>query len=269
MERTVPPLDAGTLRAALTGAWAQVDVVERTGSTNADLMAAAAAGAPDRTVLVAEHQDAGRGRMTRTWVSPPGSGITASVLLRPVGVPHSRFGWLPLIAGLAALDTARQFGVTAAGLKWPNDLLAGEEPRKVAGILAEVVDARSPAVVVGIGVNVTAAPPEQPFAGSLAEQGVTADRTEVLVALLGHLATREAAWRAGRGDPDGTRLRADYRAGCASLGTEVRVELPGGAVLTGIAEDVDIDGRLLVLDPVGHRRAIAAGDVVHLRPGGS
>ena len=62
-----------------------------------------------------------------------------------------------------------------------------------------------------------------------------------------------------------TRVRADYRAACLSLGAPVRVELPGGAIHTGIAEDVDTDGRLLLLDPAGHRRAVAAGDVVHLR----
>jgi BirA family biotin operon repressor/biotin-[acetyl-CoA-carboxylase] ligase len=88
----------------------------------------------------------------------------------------------------------------------------------------------------------------------------------VLVALLTNLAEREAHWRAGRGDPEQTRLRADYRAACASLGSEVRVELPGGTQLTGIAEDVDPDGRLLLLEPAGHRRAVSAGDVVHLRP---
>lgn len=266
MNRTARPLDAVALRAALGGAWAQVDVVDRTGSTNADLIAAAAAGAPDRTVLVAEHQDAGRGRLTRSWVSPPGSGLTVSVLLRPAGVPASRLAWLPLLAGLALLDTVRELGGTTAGLKWPNDLLLGPSRRKVAGILGEVADPGSVAVVVGIGLNVGAAPPDLAMATSLVTEGIDVERADVLVALLGHLAEREARWREGRGDPDVGRLRADYRAGCASLGEEVRVELPGGAMLTGIAEDVDVDGRLLILDPAGHRRAVAAGDVVHLRP---
>lgn len=262
MDRTVRPLDADVLRAALVGPWAQLDVVERTGSTNADLMAATVAGAPDRTVLVAEHQDAGRGRLTRSWVAPPGSGITVSVLLRPSGVPASRFGWLPLLTGLALLDTVRAFTAAPAGLKWPNDLLMGDG-LKVAGILAEVVDHVHPAVVIGIGCNVAAAPPDQPGATSLAAQGVPAGRGEVLIALLTRLAEREEAWRRGRGDPGA--LRTDYRAGCASLGSQVRVELPGGAAFTGIAEDVDSDGRLLVVDPTGHRRAVAAGDVMHLR----
>ncbi len=266
MKRTARPLDAVALRAALGGTWARLDVVDRTGSTNADLMVAAATGAPDRTVLVAEHQDAGRGRLSRAWVSPPGSGLTVSVLLRPTGVPASQLAWLPLLAGLAVLDTVRGLGAHTAGLKWPNDLLLGPARRKVAGILAEVADPVHPAVVIGIGINISAAPADQPGATSLATEGIDADRAEVLVALLGHLAEREARWRDCRGDPDVGTLRADYRAGCASLGVEVRVELPGGATLTGIAEDVDRDGRLLLLDPAGHRLAVAAGDVVHLRP---
>ncbi len=266
-----PPLDADALRAALVepaGPWARLDVVERTGSTNADLLAAAAAGASDRTVLVAEHQDAGRGRLSRTWVAPPGSGLTVSVLFRPTGVRSVRFGWIPLLAGLALLDTVRGLTSSPAGLKWPNDLLLGADQRKVAGILAEATDgAFGPAVVVGIGVNVGGAPADEPGATSLATEGAgAAGRHSVLVALLTALAAREAAWRAAGGDPDATGLRADYRAGCASLGSEVRVLLPGDQTVTGVAEDVDGDGRLLLLGSAGRRRAIAAGDVVHLRP---
>lgn len=263
MNGTTRPLDADGLRSALAGPWALVDVVESTGSTNADLLAAAESGAPDRTVLVAERQEAGRGRLARSWVSPPGTGLTVSVLLRPTGVPPSRFGWLPLLTGLALLDAVRALATVPCGLKWPNDLLVGAEPRKAAGILAEVTGG---AVVVGIGVNVAAAPLDQPGATSLHAEGAPVDRSELLVGLLTRLAERETAWRAGRGDPDATRLRADYRGGCLSLGEQVRVELPGGSVHTGIAEDVDADGRLLLLDASGRRRAVAAGDVVHLRP---
>jgi BirA family biotin operon repressor/biotin-[acetyl-CoA-carboxylase] ligase len=266
MNVTAQPLDAEALRAAVLGPWAQLDVVERTGSTNADLMAAAVAGAPDRTVLVAEYQESGRGRLTRSWVSPPGTGITVSVLLRPAGVPPSRFGWLPLLAGLAVLDTVREFTSAPARLKWPNDVLLGERQHKVAGILAEVADAHRPAVIIGIGLNVGAAPADQPAATAMAAEGGPAERGAVLITLLTRLAEREEQWRQGRGDPETTRLRADYRAACASLGSRVRVELPGGTLITGIAEDVDPDGRLLLLDPAGHRRAVSAGDVVHLRP---
>ncbi|GJF06992.1 biotin--[acetyl-CoA-carboxylase] ligase [Pseudonocardia sp. D17] len=269
------PLDIDLLRPALlapVGPWSRVDLVAETGSTNADLLAAAARGAPDRSVLVAEHQSSGRGRLTRSWESPPGSGITVSVLWRPQEVPADRFGWLPMLAGLALLDTVREFCAAPSGLKWPNDLLLGPEGRKAAGILAEMtaVTGGGPGVVLGIGLNVGATIPQLPAgATSLAEEGaVGVDRAELLVALLRRLAAREAAWRDARGDAEAVGLRADYRAGCSSLGSRVRVELPGGESLTGMAEDVDVHGRLLLLDADGTRRPVAAGDVVHLRAAG-
>lgn len=267
-----PPLDVDALRAALLapiGPWAALDLVERTGSTNADLLAAAAAGAVDRTVLVAEHQEAGRGRLTRIWESPPRSGITVSVLWRPEGVPADRFGWLPMLAGLALLDTVRDFTDVQAGLKWPNDLLLGPGQRKAAGILAEMtaVTGGGPGVVLGIGLNVGAALDElPPGATSLAAEGAEVDRGALLITLLTRLAAREKQWRAAAGDAEAIGLRGDYRAGCASLGSAVRVELPGGTSLVGMAEDVDAHGRLLLLGADGRRQPIAAGDVVHLRP---
>lgn len=263
-------LDAEALRDELVaphGPWTRIDVVDQTGSTNADLLAAAAAGAADRTVLVARHQQAGRGRLTRGWVSPPGSSLAMSVLLRP-RISVAAFSWLPLLAGLAVVDALHDTGSTDVGLKWPNDVLLGPRQRKVAGILAETAASTddTPGVVVGIGINVSAIPEGlDAEATSVAAEGGTANRAHVLVALLRRLAVRESQWRAVGGDPDASRLRADYRSCCLTLGTHVRVELPGGEFLHGIAEDVDRDGRLLVLDRTGQRRAIAAGDVVHLR----
>jgi BirA family biotin operon repressor/biotin-[acetyl-CoA-carboxylase] ligase len=262
-------LDERALRAGLVapaGPWAALDVVDRTGSTNADLLAAAAAGAPDRTVLVARHQDAGRGRLGRGWVAPPG-GLTVSVLLRPGAVPPDRYGWLPLLGGLALHDVVRGLLPVRSCLKWPNDLLLGDGQRKAAGILAEATTGPDgTAVVLGVGLNVVGRPEELPDgATSLAAEGAAeVDRGGLLVAFLLRLAERESAWRAAGGDLGG--LRADYRAACGSLGAEVRVELPGGMVVAGMAEDVDEDGRLLLLGADGNRRAVAAGDVVHLRP---
>jgi BirA family transcriptional regulator, biotin operon repressor / biotin---[acetyl-CoA-carboxylase] ligase len=264
--------DAAALRAALVGpagAWARVDVVGQVGSTNAALLASAASGAPDRSVLVAEYQDAGRGRLGREWVSPPGTGVTVSVLLRPAAVAPDHYGWLPLLAGLAVRDAVRELVPARVCLKWPNDLLLGDEQRKAGGILAEATSGPDgTAVVLGIGLNVAGGPDELPGgATSLHAEGAEAvDRTKVLVAVLTRLAERESAWRAAGGDADAHRLRTDYRAACSSLGAEVRVELPGGMTATGMAEDVDGDGRLLLLGADGQRRAIAAGDVVHLRP---
>jgi BirA family biotin operon repressor/biotin-[acetyl-CoA-carboxylase] ligase len=269
------PWDAAALRAALTGPrgpWSRLDVVERVGSTNAALLAAAGQGAPDRAVLLAERQDAGRGRLGREWVTR-GDAIAVSVLLRPDGVAPERFGWLPLLAGLAVHDAVAPLLTVTACLKWPNDLLVGPEQRKAAGILAEATTGPDgTAVVLGIGINVGGDGADGPDPDDLpagattlaAAEGAGIDRQQLLVALLTRLAEREAQWRAARGDPGGAR--AAYREVCGSLGAEVRVELPGGMAVTGMAEDVDADGRLLLLGADGHRRAIAAGDVVHVRP---
>ncbi|MFC5992796.1 biotin--[acetyl-CoA-carboxylase] ligase [Pseudonocardia hispaniensis] len=273
MSPDTSPLDVDRLRTTLlapVGPWANLDVVERTGSTNADLLAAAAAGAPDRSVLVAEHQASGRGRLARTWESPPGSGITVSVLWRPVGVPADRFGWLPMLGGLALLDAVREFCPAEAGLKWPNDLLLGTEQRKAAGILAEMtaVGGGGPGVVLGIGLNVAASRAQLPAgATSLAEEGAAdVDRSDLLIVLLTRLAEREAHWREAGGDAEAAGLHAAYRAACLSLGMQVRVELPGGETRVGMAEDIDGHGRLLLLGQDGARQGVTAGDVVHLRP---
>jgi BirA family biotin operon repressor/biotin-[acetyl-CoA-carboxylase] ligase len=264
----VTALDIDALRAALGDRAAAVDVVEVTGSTNADLLAAARAGAPDRTVLVAERQDAGRGRLDRSWVSPPGAGLTFSVLLRPSGLPGERVGWLPLLAGLSVVRAVSALSAVPVALKWPNDVLLGPDQAKCAGILAEAdpVAPGGPAVVVGIGLNVSTAPADLPEgATSLHAAGARLDRGQVLAAVLTRLLDDEAAWRAVRGDPDAGGLRAAYRAACATLGRDVRVSLPDGSALLGRAEDLDPDGRLLLRPESGAMRAVAAGDVVHVR----
>ena len=242
-----PGWDAAALRAALVepaGRWARLDVVDRVGSTNAELLAAAAQGAPDRSVLVAECQEAGRGRLGRDWVTLPGAGIAVSVLLRPDGVSPDRFGWLPLLAGLAVHDAVSTLLPVVACLKWPNDLLVGEAQRKAGGILAEATTGpNGTAVVLGIGLNVTGAPDDLPARGHRTSPPERSgpreptircggrhrlDRSALLVAVLTRLAAREAAWRAGGGRPGRRPPPGHYRAVCGSLGAEVRVELPGG-----------------------------------------
>ncbi|WP_028925938.1 biotin--[acetyl-CoA-carboxylase] ligase [Pseudonocardia acaciae] len=263
-------LDVTALRTELAGVVAKLDVVERTGSTNADLLAAARSGAADRTVLVAELQEAGRGRLDRRWTSPSHAGLTFSVLLRPIGVPPSRWGWLPLLAGVSLVHTIRSLTTVDAALKWPNDLLLGppHDRRKAAGLLAEVANGGDdPSVVLGIGLNVRTRADQLPdTATSLAAQGADVPRAELLTALLRRLLADEAAWREAGGDPDASGLRAAYRAACATLGARVRIELPGAErTLLAVAEDVDEDGRLVVREPNGVTRAVASGDVVHLR----
>ncbi len=125
-----------------------------TGSTNDDLLAAAATGAPDRSVLVADHQTAGRGRLDRRWEAPPGANLLVSILFRTVPSPPST---LTQRVGLAAIDARRAAAGVDAVLKWPNDLLVGE--RKLAGILAQ--RAADGSIVVGLGLNVGWAPGAQ------------------------------------------------------------------------------------------------------------
>ncbi|HEY3611708.1 MAG TPA: biotin--[acetyl-CoA-carboxylase] ligase [Pseudonocardiaceae bacterium] len=263
-------MDVDRLRADLAGRYAAVDTVVRTGSTNADLSAAAQRGAADRTVLIADEQTAGRGRLGRKWTSPPDAGLYLSVLLRPTGVPAPRLSWLALLAGVALVRTAR-FAGAAAVLKWPNDLLLGPDQRKGAGVLAEVGSSAGNWVVIGIGLNVLAAPDIPPGAGglaatSLADAGATVlDRTELASRLLTELALLDDAWRATDGDADASGLHAEYREHCVTFGRRVRVELPSGAH-TGVATGLEPDGTLVVRTDDGVARSVSAGDVVHLRP---
>ncbi|MGW0941867.1 biotin--[acetyl-CoA-carboxylase] ligase [Streptomyces sp. NPDC002623] len=268
-----PPLNAPTLRRALVregGLWSQVDVVQRTGSTNSDLVAAASAGrAGEGAVLVAEEQTAGRGRLDRQWTAPPRSGLFFSVLLTPSEVPVARWGWLPLLTGVAvATGLSRAAGVDTA-LKWPNDLLVtvGGEERKAGGILAE--RAGEDAVVVGVGVNVSLRADELPVpqAGSLALAGAVAtDRDPLLRGVLRSLEEWYGRWRTAGGDPVASGLQETYAAGCATLGRTVRAELPGNRSLVGEAVAVDGDGRLVIATEEGVQQPVGAGDIVHLRP---
>ncbi len=277
------PLDAAVLRAELIGSglgWRQLDVVAETGSTNADLLARAAAGIDiDGAVLIAEHQTAGRGRHDRGWSTAPRAQITMSVGVRVADVPAAGWGWLSLATGVAIVDAvAPLLEVTGAeaGLKWPNDVLAGppNSRGKLAGILAEVA---RPVLVVGVGLNVTQAPEEVEGTGatSLFDLGVPApDREQLVRRLLRELGARIAAWRATRGAD--LQLAADYRARSLTIGSRVRAELPGGKDVVGTASGVDAWGRLCLEteratggltgeDQHGQTVVVSAGDVVHLR----
>ncbi len=230
-----------------------------TGSTNAVAAAAALAGAAAGLVVVAEHQTGGRGRLDRSWESPPRAGLTFSVLLRPA-VPRDRWAVLTLLAAGAAAAAVRQQVDVAAGVKWPNDLVVGD--RKLAGLLAEVV---GDAVVIGMGINVSTRSAELPAgATSLAvESGRAIDRPPVLLAVLRALATAYDGWEAAGGNA-ATALSA-YRELSATLGREVRASLPAGVTLAGRAVEIDPTGRLVLELANGERRTLAAADVVHLR----
>lgn len=264
-----PPLNAPALRRALVqpeGLWTSLDVVTTTGSTNSDL-AARADELPEGAVLVAEEQTSGRGRLDRSWTAPARSGLFLSVLLKP-DVPVHRWGWLPLLTGVAAATGLAKSAGVDISLKWPNDLLVsiGGEERKTGGILAE--RAGEDAIVVGLGVNVTLREDELPVpaAGSLLlADAVSTDRDTLLRAVLRSLGQWYGDWVRADGDPEASGLQAAYTDGCATLGRRVRADLPGERMLEGEAVGLDGDGRLVVATEGGGTEAVGAGDIVHLR----
>lgn len=276
------PLDADALRRALVetppAPYTSLEVVDEIGSTNAELLSRATRGATDRSVLLAEYQASGRGRLGRAWTAPPRTQVAMSVLLRPGAVSPTLFGWLPLVTGLAVRDGLVAAGGVDATLKWPNDVLV--DGNKIAGILSEMTavpgggdfGVRLPALVVGMGINVSLTREQLPVphATSLALVGGVTDRDDIARAVLEALARRHMQWREcerGSGSTISDELMAEYSDACSTLGADVRVLLPGDVVRTGRADHVDRDGRLVVVTS-GGELSVAAGDVTHVRPVG-
>ncbi|UWF78166.1 biotin--[acetyl-CoA-carboxylase] ligase [Microbacterium neungamense] len=242
----------------------RLEVLPESSSTNAALrtLAADREAWPHLSVLVTDNQTHGRGRLDRTWTTPPGTALAISVLLRVLPASADARGWLPLLAGLAMTEAvAAQLPGAAVGLKWPNDVLVGE--RKICGILAE---ATPDAVIIGSGVNTAMDAGQLPVgtATSFAVEGVDADPDRLLADYLRGLDGLLSALIAAD-DAEASGLRAMVSARCLTLGREVVVHLPGGAELRGTATRLEADGRLVVTGD-GQERAIAAGDIVHLRP---
>lgn len=275
-----PPLDAVALTTALTGAgsmWREIEVLQESPSTNAVVAEQARAGAQEGLVVVAEHQTAGRGRLDRVWTTPPRAALTFSILLVPDRVPTSQWPWLPLLTGIAVAEGVRRVTDLPCSLKWPNDVLVGEE--KVAGILVERIEtATVPAAVVGVGLNVSTRQDELPVesATSLQLRGArTADRSVILREVLRTFEALYLQWQADSGDAE-KGLVASYLRRCVTVGRRVRVVLPTGEQVVGLAEGVDVDGRLRVSTGAGvgtgegtetgnRVRVLGAGDVVHVR----
>lgn len=279
-------LDLERIRTALADDFTTIDFVEKTGSTNTDLMQAT--NVADGTVLLADEQLSGKGRLGRTWTAPAGSQVIFSVLLLPESLEH--LGTLPLAAGLAVTDS-----IEGTVLKWPNDVHI--DGNKLCGILAEAgpvgqafkaapkteltkvevgkaevnkaevnkaevnkaVGGAAPSarVVVGMGINVTLTREDLPIekATSLALEGRDTDRTELAINVLKNLRRRIVQWE--NHDP---QLLRDYRAVCSSLGQQVRLETPSGDVI-GHVDEIGEDGRIMVAGEY-----YSAGDVTHLRP---
>jgi BirA family transcriptional regulator, biotin operon repressor / biotin---[acetyl-CoA-carboxylase] ligase len=241
-------------------------ILETTTSTNSEVARLVQSGALEGACVVAEEQTQGRGRQGRVWVSPPSAGLWMSVLVRPGDVPRSRWGWLSLLAGLAARDAITELGRVPVGLKWPNDLMTtGSQAgmRKLGGILAEAcgsLDSESgEAVIIGIGINVglTLGELPTPQSTSLLVEGGPVDREALLVTILCHLFARLEQWRST--DPV---LAADYRAACITLSRIVDVSMPGGRIVRGKAVSVDDGGHLEIISE-GKLVSVTAGDVIH------
>ena len=234
--------------------WLIQGVLE-TGSTNADLLEQAESGAANGTVLRADFQTAGRGRLGRDWQAPPGANLLVSLLFRVV--PEHVHALTQMVALAASRAAARTTGVQSE-LKWPNDLLVGN--RKLAGVLAQsggrVVDSVPEYVVVGIGMNVAWSPQD---ATSLRESGWTAEISpqELLVQMLKDLDVLLAM--------SAEQQHEEYKKALGTIGQRVRVDLPDGSVIVGEAVDVERDGRLVVRDDDARSHRIDTADVVHLR----
>lgn len=297
-ERNSNDLDLDRIRAALSGLYSTVDYKEQTGSTNTDLMGAN--DVADGTVLLANEQVSGKGRLGRSWVAPAGKQLIFSVLLLPDSLEH--LGTLPLAGGLAVTDT-----VEGSVLKWPNDVHI--DGNKLCGILAEAgpVGAAFKSGVFKTGefkggefksgkatgelnkAELNKAEINKAEAAPKAEVGAAPSARVVLGMGLNVTLTREdlpiekATSLALEGrDTDRTQLAIDllinlrrriaqwqnqdpqlmrdYRAVCSSIGQEARLEAPTGDV-EGIVEGVADDGRINV-----GGECYSAGDVTHLRP---
>lgn len=228
-------------------------------STNRYALDAARAGTAAGLVVIADHQQAGRGRRGRAWTAPPGSSLLVSVLLRP-RLAADEVHVVTMAAALALVDAVRLVAGVDADLKWPNDLLVDE--RKLAGLLAEVditAGGVVRAVVVGVGCNVTweGFPSELEDTATACdrEAGRHVERAALLDGFLAQLAARIETL---------DTVPGDYRARLATIGRQVRVELTD-RTLEGVATGVDDHGRLVVQPSAGPSVTVAAGDVVHLR----
>ena len=261
-------------RSALAGTrFGHLRWVAETGSTNRDLLDLAAAAAPDGTVLVADHQTSGRGRLDRSWHAPPGGSLLVSVLFR-LGLPVADSHLLTTAVGVSAVEACRNLTPVAAHLKWPNDVvvdLGGSGVRKLGGILAEstVEGDEVAGIVVGLGLNV-AWPPEIP--SELADVAVALnhltggagpDREDLLIELLLRLDrwVDQALDRSGQGR---RALMDRARELSATLGQSVRVDL-GREQVVGRAVELTDEGELIVQTTLEDRRVVVVGDVVHLR----
>ena len=253
---------------------ARLEILDECGSTNTELVARASGSEaenwPDFSVLVTGSQTDGRGRLGRVWVAPPGQTLAISVLLRPrlpagERLEIDRYGWFPLIAGIAMTTAvAPLVPLHSVRLKWPNDVQI--DGLKVSGLLTELLPGGGGAVL-GAGLNLTIAEADLPTSTStslaLNDPILFGAALAGYLTELGRLYTEFLRFSA---DPESSGVAGQLRDLCSTMGSQVRVQLPGGTDLIGTAIGIDDSGRLSVRKSSdGRVVAVAAGDVTHLR----
>lgn len=238
----------------------RIEYVESIDSTNTEARRLAAEGAAEGSVVIAETQTKGRGRLGRTWVSPPRRNLYLSIVLRPP-IAVAQAAQLTLVAGVAVAETASEWAPHAA-IKWPNDVVI--DGRKVAGILTEMDadDDRVRFVILGIGVNLNAAPEDFPeelrdkATALCAAAGRPIDRTAFVDRLLSRLEDRYALFL-GQGF---AAIRPLWEARSCLSGRSVQID-GAGQRYAGIVSGITDDGALLLRDAAGRDIRVVAGDV--------
>jgi BirA family biotin operon repressor/biotin-[acetyl-CoA-carboxylase] ligase len=266
-----PPLTRDTIHSTLSTTWLgrRIELFDCLPSTNREAVQLAQAEVEHGTVVAADSQTAGRGRLSRTWFSPPGANLYCSIILRMMRPPDRLtewLSWLPLISALAAAEAIEQVSSTNVSVKWPNDLLISE--RKVGGILCESgTGMRSgPFQIIGIGINVNVDHADWPAdlcdsATSIwQERRIVVDRNRLLAQLLLELEQCLDELAAHGTD----RIALAYSQRCSTIGHTVQATLANGDVVVGLAEGIGQDGSLRVRPQAGQPGS-GTPEVVHLR----
>ncbi|MGH7220672.1 MAG: biotin--[acetyl-CoA-carboxylase] ligase [Nitrospiraceae bacterium] len=266
-----PPLTRDTIHSTLSTTWLgrRIELFDRLPSTNREAVQLAQAEVEHGTVVVADSQTAGRGRLSRTWFSPPGANLYCSIILRTARPPERLtewLSWLPLISALAAAAAIEQVSSIQVSVKWPNDLLISA--RKVGGILCESgTGTRSdPFQIIGIGINVNLDHDDWPTdlrnsATSLwQERKIIIDRNRLLAQLLLELeqCLDELVIHGTN------RIGLAYYQRCSTIGHTIQATLANGDVVVGLAEGIGQDGSLFVR-PQAIQPGSRTPEVIHLR----
>ena len=276
--QTSPPLTRNTINSTLATTWLgrRIELFDSLPSTNREAVQLAQADVEHGTVVIAESQTAGRGRLSRTWFSPPGANLYCSIILRTARPPERLtewLSWLPLVSALAAAEAIEQVSSIRVSVKWPNDLLISE--RKVGGILCESgTGTRSdPFQIIGIGINVNGDEDDWPIdlrssATSIwQERKMVVDRNRLLAQLLlelEHCLDELAIYGT-------SRLALAYHQRCSTIGHRVQATLANGDVIVGFADGIGQDGSLRVHPQAqpgsGTREVIhlRVADIIHVR----